>query len=578
MPRGISLASRIRRAAVGVAVAVVLIAVIQRFAPDTDYQFAFLASAAVALIAVTFALYQLHRIMLGRGHPWWTPAAVGGLLLLGVTLLRFQTFSGEMVPQFEWRFARREAPPLVTELAAEPGRAVAADAGQLEADAQGAAGLDTGDEAVASITGDSFSPGFLGPDRNGVFPNRRFALPQSIEDVEVLWNIGIGQGWGSFAVAENLAVTLEQRGRRECVTAYRLADGALKWIHERGAHHESALGGVGPRSTPTVDDGRVYVQGASGHVRCLHLASGELLWELDLLELAGWSQEQSETAISWGRAGSPLLVEGLCVLPFGAPSPVTSLAPALSPSTAGETSPEDRGGRSLIAIDAASGKVRWTAGKDQISYASPQLLTLADERQIVIVNEKTITGHAIDSGQTLWSFPWPGQSNAAANCASVVPAGSSQFLIGKGYGGGSALVNVSRGGSGETPFTATAVWTSNRLLQTKFNHACVDGDVAYAIGNGALEAVHLTSQELLWKQSRRERSGQGQPLLAGDVLVVQSESGEVLFVDADPTEYRRRFRLEGLSSKTWNIPTLAGRMLLIRNDQQAIAYRLPAPP
>jgi hypothetical protein len=63
--------------------------------------------------------------------------------------------------------------------------------------------------------------------------------------------------------------------------------------------------------------------------------------------------------------------------------------------------------------------------------------------------------------------------------------------------------------------------------------------------------------------------------LVGDILLGQSESGEVVFIDADPTAYRERLRLPAMESKTWNIPTIAGRHLLVRNDRQAFCFLLP---
>ena len=201
------------------------------------------------------------------------------------------------------------------------------------------------------------------------------------------------------------------------------------------------------------------------------------------------------------------------------------------------------------------------------------LLTLAGQRQIVSVNETTITGHKVEDGELLWEFEWFGQSNGGANCAMVVPVGSDQFLIGKGYGGGSALVQITAEDNGE--FTADATWHSSRLLRTKFTHACVDGDVAYGISNGSLEAVAIQDAQQLWQQPRRSRFGQGQILLVDDAIVVQSESGEVVVVAADPTQYREIARLPAMTSKTWNIPTVAGRHLLVRNDRQAICFLLP---
>ena len=137
-----------------------------------------------------------------------------------------------------------------------------------------------------------------------------------------------------------------------------------------------------------------------------------------------------------------------------------------------------------------------------------------------------------------------------------------------------ALVTVSASESGV--FTAEPDWLSTRVLKTKFNHACVQGDVAYAISNGSLQAVRLSTAEQLWIQPRRQRFEQGQVVLVGDVLVAQAEQGDLVFVAADPKEYRELARIPSLSSKTWNIPTVAGRHILIRNDRQAICYLLPA--
>ncbi|MGB7328258.1 MAG: PQQ-binding-like beta-propeller repeat protein, partial [Rubripirellula sp.] len=297
--------------------------------------------------------------------------------------------------------------------------------------------------------------------------------------------------------------------------------------------------------------------GATGQVWCVDLISGDVVWSHDLLKIAGWDQLESEVAIAWGRAGSPLIVDGLCVLPLGGPESMAN------------------SGRSLIAFDAVDGTVKWTAGEAQISYGSPMLMTIADERQIVSVNEATVTGHAIGDGKVRWEFSWPGQSNAGANCASAVSAGLDQFLVGKGYGGGSALVKVS--GEGDE-MVARAEWTSASVLKTKFTHACVDGEVAYAISNGGLEAVSIPFGESLWRQPRGDRLGQGQLLLVEDLLVGQNEAGDVAFFDANPDQYVVRTNLPAMTTKTWNIPTVAGQHLLVRNDREVVCFYLPAKP
>ena len=528
--------NRLLRGAAAVLVGLCVAAWIQSGASGDDYQNAFFATAIVGVLTAATVFYQATRAAARRGHPWLIPGVIVSALAVAAVLFRFEHFSGEMVPQFAWRFARDAAPAPQT--APKQSSEIA-----------------TSDFSAAGEPGDFDAPwpGLLGPDRDGVLPTREFDVPGSPDEIETSWEIGVGEGWSSFAVAGDLAITLEQRGSREAVSAYDLDTGELRWIVEHEARHENALGGIGPRSTPTIDRGRVYAQGATGWVWCIDLATGQTVWTADLLALAGWTQVASETAILWGRAGSPLVVGDVVVVPFGGPEVLTD--------------------RSLIGLNVRDGTTRWTAGADQISYASPVRMTLASVDQIVSVNEATLTGHAIDDGTVLWSTPFEGQSNGGANCASAVPAGSDRFLVGKGYGGGSQLVQINAGPDGS--LTPAAIWSSTRVLKTKFNHAVVVDGVAYALSNGTLEAVRVEDAERLWRQSRGDRFGQGQAIAAGDCLIVQAETGEVAFVDADRQDYRLRCLAPALTSKTWNIPTLAGRRLLVRNNRRAMALQLP---
>jgi outer membrane protein assembly factor BamB len=409
--------------------------------------------------------------------------------------------------------------------------------------------------SLAETTAMSESLGFLGSQRNGVIRERAFGISASDDEPEILWEIGIGEGWSSFAVQGDRAVTMEQREQEEWLTCYRLLDGKLLWSKRHTGRHENPLGGIGPRSTPTIAGNRVYAQSATGFLWCVDIQSGSEYWTADLLQLAGWPQLDSEAMAPWGRSGSPLVVEGLCIVPFGAPDSSTH-------STA----------RSLIAFNADDGSEVWRAGDGQISYASPSLMTLAGKRQVVSVNENTVTGHDVETGKQLWSFRWPGQTNAGANCASAIQVDDTRFLIGKGYGGGSALVQINLS---EERFDANEVWASSRVLKTKFSHACVDRDVAYAISNGILEAVSINDGELIWSQPRGVRAGAGQILLVEDTIVVQNEAGGIVFVQAGTDEYAELGRLDALESKTWNVPTIAGRHLLVRNDNQAMCFLLP---
>jgi len=521
---------------VGLLAAVVLTTLAQYFAPQFDYQNANLIGLACLSLAALLFLVTLQWRSFRSGNPWRVLIAAGGAVVLLVVLFRFDGFSGEMFPQFRWRFG--------TSAERELRKPLQAGAVAVPPDTE------SRDQASSAPIA---SPQFLGPQRNGVYPVRSFQVPDGAADVTVAWDQGIGEGWSSFAVDQGIAVTLEQRDDQECVSGYRLLDGALLWINKHSGRHENPLGGVGPRSTPTIAGGKVYATSATGWLWCLELETGKVLWTRDLFDLAGWDQAEFEVTAPWGYACSPLLVDGLCVVTLGGP-------------------PQSDRSASLCALSARDGDVLWRSGDDQLSYASPTLMTLGGQQQIVSVNEQTVSGHRIEDGKQLWRFDWPGSTNTGANCASAVPVGEDGVLIGKGYGGGSALVRVSQSDQG---WQTEDVWRSNRILKTKFNHICVQGNVGYGISNGLLQVVNLDDATAFWNQPRRSRSAQGQAVLVEDTLVVQDESGDLVFVDATTDEYVERARIAALQSKTWNIPTVAGHYVLVRNDRQAICFELP---
>src|SRR5262249_56412883 len=84
-----------------------------------------------------------------------------------------------------------------------------------------------------------------------------------------VWHKPVGEGWGAFAVAGNYAVTQEQRGPQECVVCYHIADGSTVWVHADDTRYDSAMGGPGPRATPTIHEGQVYAAGAPRPLHCL---------------------------------------------------------------------------------------------------------------------------------------------------------------------------------------------------------------------------------------------------------------------------------------------------------------------
>jgi len=411
---------------------------------------------------------------------------------------------------------------------------------------------------LRTTTDDDF-PQFLGPERSDWIPGPQLSRDWEKSPPRLIWKQPIGAGWSAFAAVNGYAVTLEQRGDDEWVACYEIATGKSVWGNAIHARHQDRLtmGGVGPRSTPTIHQGRVYALGATGVLRCLDGADGKLIWQDDLHARYGLTQIADELMVQWGRAASPLLVDDLVVVPGGGP--------------AGQA-------KNLVAFNAETGQLVWEAEcpkkdgtADQISYSSPALATVAGQRQIIIVNESTASGHDPASGRRLWSYPWPGSSNSTASSSQAVPIAGDRVLLSKGYSVGGELLEIKPGGQ-DADFAVESVWKSSRVLQTKFTNVFVFQDHIYGLSEGILECVELASGRRNWKGGHYNH---GQILGVNDLVLVLAEDGRLALVEASPQKLVELGSIPALAGKTWNNLCLYGHLLLIRNGEEAACYELP---
>jgi outer membrane protein assembly factor BamB len=460
------------------------------------------------------------------GRRWATVVAVL-IASFGWTLVRTDGVTGSLGNQYAWRWS------------ATPEERF------LASDASGAPTRGGAPEVGTAIVRSAW-PGFRGSSRDGVVPGVTIATDWEADPPREIWRRPVGPGWGSFALVENLLCTMEQRDENEVVACYDAATGEPVWLHAYAARFWEAMGGLGPRSTPTFHDGRLYTLGATGVLNCLDAATGDPHWTRDLAEDTGAPVPQ------WGFSASPLIVDDTDVV----------------------HAPGAEEGRTVVAYDLASGEPRWYGGASGLGYSSPQLATVDGVRQVVMITSAGAFGLVPKSGELLWRHDWPVDGGGDRVVQPAIVDDGSAVLIGTSFGAGTRKIAVSHDGSGG--WTADEVWTS-RALKPYFNDSVVHRGTVFGFDGNLLAAIDVATGERAWKGGRY---GNGQILLLPDqdLLLVLSERGELALVRATAEKYEEVAKIPAIEGKTWNHPVLAGGVAYVRNAEEMAAFRIGSPP
>jgi outer membrane protein assembly factor BamB len=372
---------------------------------------------------------------------------------------------------------------------------------------------------------------FLGPLRNGVYTGAPLAAQWPKDGPGVMWKQAVGRGFSGPVASGGRVVLFHRLRDKEVVDCLNAVDGRLLWRHEDRTAYEDDFGfDDGPRATPAVSGGRVYVLGAEGVARCLDDASGKLVWRVDAK--AAFDAPKG----FFGLACSPL-VEGAGVyLNIGG-----------------------RSGAGLVALDKDTGKLLWKATDHEASYSAPVAATLRGKRQVLFFTRAGLVAADPNSGRVLTEFPWRARMHASVNAAVPLVIEDTVFLSAS-YGVGAVLLSL----SAEPP---TVVWSGDDSLSNHYATSVYAGGYLYGFDGRQeqgqrLRCVELRTGKVRWSQ---EGLGAGTATLAGDRLLVLTERGELLAVRTAPDRFEVLDRAHVLSGGVRAYPAVADGRLYARS-------------
>jgi hypothetical protein len=391
--------------------------------------------------------------------------------------------------------------------------------------------------AGARLTAEDWAQ-FLGPERNGVY---RGPLAESWgpQGPRVVWRKSVGAGFAGPVVVQGRVILFHRVGNEEVVESFDAGTGNTQWRYAYQTAYRDDFGfDEGPRAVPVVSGGVVYTFGAEGQLHAIDLGKGTRIWSEDVM------RRFKVPKGFFGAAGSPLVEDGRVLANVGGPE------------------------AGIVAFDAKSGKVLWTATSDQASYSSAAGATIGGRRLAIFLTRAGLVGLDPATGRVQFQRPWRARIAASVNAATPLVIGDLLFISAE-YGPGAGLFRLD--GS-----MLTELWMSNDILTNHYATSVHHAGHLYGFHGRqefgqSFRAVELRSGKVRWNQ---ERFLAGTVTLAGDRLVILRERGELVLAPASPDGFKPLARAQILAGVVRAYPALADGFLFARDENTLVSLDL----
>lgn len=369
-------------------------------------------------------------------------------------------------------------------------------------------------------------PGWRGLNRDG----RVVWLPDSLPDaVDFDWIAELtGEGLGGIAAAEGYVIvgSRDVLDRSDVFQCFSMEDGSQIWQHAYPALGKLDYGNA-PRATPLIHGEYVYTLGAFGHLCCLEIETGILMWQANLVLDFGAPN------LIWGHAGSPLLVDNKLILQPGGKE------------------------ASIVALDAESGDVIWSTPGIDPGYSSLLLKQVGDSQQVIGCDSQSLGGWDVKTGKRLWTLVPPQKGDF--NVPTVVSLG--ERLLVASENNGTRLYHFNRDGTLQPKPDA-----QNEDLKPDSHTPVVSNGRVFGIWTELYGLAPEQNLETVIIISDNAFAGYG-CLIASDArLLAMNDEGELLLIatDQNPASIISRLRLRKERTQVLSHPAVAGNALYVR--------------
>jgi outer membrane protein assembly factor BamB len=379
-------------------------------------------------------------------------------------------------------------------------------------------------------------PGWRGENRDGKVTG--FVLPNIWPDqLTQVWQQKVGLGDASIAFVNGKLFLNVKQDENETALCLDAATGKTVWSTILNPAPE-VTGGArshpGPRSTPTIKNGKVYFIGAGGKLNCLDANSGKAIWK---------NESYTEVPVFFA-AMSPLVVDGKCIAHLNGKENGT-----------------------VVAFNADNGEIIWELKGEPSTYSSPLLMKIGNEEIIILQTETDVIGIS-KAGSLLWKAPAPGEQRFYNSSTPVIDG---QNVIVCGQGKGTKSFKIEKSGD---KYSFTENWV-NPDFGTSFNTPVLKDGYLYAheARMGKIYCLNAITGKTSWADTTSHNRF-ASVLDLGKVLLSLPANGKLLVYEPNPEKYVQKVMYKIAETEVYAHPHVVGDKIYVKEQELLTCWQV----
>jgi outer membrane protein assembly factor BamB len=384
-----------------------------------------------------------------------------------------------------------------------------------------------------------------GPDRSGIFPEQGLLQEWPENGPEMILKVdNLGKGYSTPMLDGDMIYVTGKEGDDDFLYAVNLQGETLYKV-KYGRSWENSYPET--RSTPTIEDNRLYLISGMGEVVCLNKDDGNIIWSVNAYEKYDGELHR------WGVAESPLVIDDKVIYTNGGNK------------------------TSVIALDKLSGEEKWTTESvgGTRTYVSPVIYRNGDVRQILASTSDYVIGINPQNGHIDWKYyylrePKEGERQVTISPNSAIIKGNEVF-ISKGYDSYGVMLTIAEDGK-----SVTEKWRTE-VMDTHHGHYVNVGDYIYGSNwlsnsQGNWVCLKWDTGEVMFEEKWKTKG----PIAYADnrLYLWEERTGNFALVNPTPQKFDivSSFRVQDGSGPYWAHPYIADGKLLLRHGEVLLVY------